>query len=783
MLGWFKKKFSRKTTEDTPVTEELEDQDSQQDSGEQDVDPDLSPEGDVALDDFEALSAEQDISEENQAETDIEAELERPEERDGEESVEDEPPFPDNIVESDNVHEVAASPSESEQEESLEQVAKDPEQEAEDPSFVEPAVEEFVDEVEPAESFTDIVDKVPSPEQAPFVVDHEVTEETEEDDNADEEDEVEAPPIEDQTEDKQDESGVIDAVDQKSFEAVDESCNEEFPDPTETEEVAARLNEVLSVDNSSEENEESPQEAITEITLDELIQDEEAEQSPSEASMEQNDYSTEEWGTVCPADEVLQLDDPPSGDEFISDSDSELEIEDIFSDDEISVSEVDEASLEDVVDLGNSYIEEVDVEVSGESIEEEQDFSHVQQQDSFFDHTEKEQISAEKPGEFEEFQEEIDTKESVDVTDITMDDLLPEPETSSDAVLTAKDETAGDEETADSEDDDPEVTPKPQVEQEKPQISSMFKRLQERLGKTRNNFVHRLDTLFRGKKEIDLELLDDLEEILITADLGVQTAQDLLDEARKSVKRNELSDPKALKDVLRNKILAYLQESDQPAELVLPESGPFVIMVVGVNGVGKTTTIGKIASKFVRAEQSVLLVAGDTFRAAAIDQLKIWGDRVGVDVVSGNPGADPSSVVFDGVARGVSKDYDVVIIDTAGRLHTSVNLMEELKKIKRVIGKNLETAPHEVMLVLDATTGQNAISQAKFFHEAVTITGLTVTKLDGTAKGGIVANVCRELKIPVRFIGIGEQVDDLRDFDSQEFVEALFSRDDSNTDT
>ena len=318
------------------------------------------------------------------------------------------------------------------------------------------------------------------------------------------------------------------------------------------------------------------------------------------------------------------------------------------------------------------------------------------------------------------------------------------------------------------------VTGRVATEQEKPPRPSMFKRLQERLGKTRNTFVHRLDSLFLGKKKIDQELLDELEEILITADLGVATAQELLDAARDSVKRNELSDPQALKGVLREKILSFLRESDQPAELVMPAAGPFVIMVVGVNGVGKTTSIGKIAAKFVQTGQSVLLVAGDTFRAAAIDQLKIWGERVGVEVLAGAPGSDPSSVVFDGVARGVAKGFDVVLVDTAGRLHTSVNLMEELKKIKRVIGKKLESAPHEVMLVLDATTGQNAISQAKFFNEAVGVTGLTMTKLDGTAKGGIVANVCRELKIPVRFIGIGEQVDDLRDFDPQEFVEALF---------
>jgi fused signal recognition particle receptor len=314
------------------------------------------------------------------------------------------------------------------------------------------------------------------------------------------------------------------------------------------------------------------------------------------------------------------------------------------------------------------------------------------------------------------------------------------------------------------------------VEQQKP---SMFKRLQERLGKSRDTLVHRLDRLLLGRKKIDQELFDELEELLITADLGVNTALHLLETAKERVKRDQLSDPQTLKQVLREQILTFLLASDRAAELVLPESGPFVIMVVGVNGVGKTTSIGKIATKFVKAGQSVLLVAGDTFRAAAIDQLKIWGGRAGVEVHAGPPKADPSSVVFDGVAKGIAKKYDVIIIDTAGRLHTSVNLMEELKKIRRVIGKNLPSAPHEVMLVLDATTGQNALSQAKLFHEAVGVTGLTLTKLDGTAKGGIVANICHELKIPVRFIGIGEQADDLRDFDPQEFVDALFSRDDS----
>jgi len=316
------------------------------------------------------------------------------------------------------------------------------------------------------------------------------------------------------------------------------------------------------------------------------------------------------------------------------------------------------------------------------------------------------------------------------------------------------------------------VVPSP----EKPASKSMFKRLQERLGKSKDSFVYRLDRLFLGRKEIDQELFEQLEEILITADLGVATTLELLDDARKKVKRDQLSDPQALKTIIRDQILAYIEATDQSAELVMPVEGPFVIMVVGVNGVGKTTTIGKIAAKFVRAGQSVLLVAGDTFRAAAINQLKIWGERVGVEVVAQNPGADPSSVVFDGLEYGVAHNYDVILIDTAGRLHTSVNLMAELKKIKRVIGKKMPGAPHEVMLVLDATTGQNSLSQVKFFHEAVGVSGLTLTKLDGTAKGGIVANVCRESKIPVRFIGIGEQLDDLRDFDAREFVDALFAQ-------
>lgn len=303
---------------------------------------------------------------------------------------------------------------------------------------------------------------------------------------------------------------------------------------------------------------------------------------------------------------------------------------------------------------------------------------------------------------------------------------------------------------------------------------SLFSRLTEKLSKTRESFTYQIDALFLGKKEIDAALLDDLEEILITADLGVETTMELLEHVRRKVKRKELSDPNSLKDVLKVKIQSFMAESEKDAALVMPDNGPFVIMVIGVNGVGKTTTIGKIAHKFQRSGHSVLLVAADTFRAAAVAQLQIWGKRNNVEVVAHKDGADPSSVVFDALGIAQTKKIDVVLVDTAGRLHTNNNLMEELKKIKRVMDKKLAGAPHEVMLVIDATTGQNGISQANLFNEAVGVTGLTLTKLDGTSKGGIVVNICRGMKIPIRFIGIGEHIDDLRDFDAGEFSDALF---------
>jgi fused signal recognition particle receptor len=342
---------------------------------------------------------------------------------------------------------------------------------------------------------------------------------------------------------------------------------------------------------------------------------------------------------------------------------------------------------------------------------------------------------------------------------------------------------AADAERANEDNDDGRVGQSPpstkghnrQTKQESaPAAQSFFGRLATRLSRTREALGRRIDDLFHGRKEIDADLFDELEEILITADLGIGTTTDLLEHARSCVKRDKLSDPQALKALLKEELIHYLNGPRTHEELTLPEGSPFVVMVVGVNGVGKTTTIGKIAKKFQQSSRSVLLVAADTFRAAAVSQLRIWGERNEVRVIAQQEGADPSSVVFDALTVAKKEHYDVVLVDTAGRLHTKVNLMEELKKTKRVMAKQLDGAPHEILLVIDATTGQNGISQAKLFHEAVGVTGIALTKLDGTARGGIVVNIARELHLPIRFIGVGEQIDDLRDFDPDEFIAALF---------
>ena len=305
---------------------------------------------------------------------------------------------------------------------------------------------------------------------------------------------------------------------------------------------------------------------------------------------------------------------------------------------------------------------------------------------------------------------------------------------------------------------------------------TMFKRLKEKIARSRGGFIRQLDELFTGRKEISPELLEEIEEILVMADMGISTVQEIIDRLQDEVSRGEISDPEALRDRLKDQIKAIFFRSKKQNTLDREGVRPWVILVVGVNGVGKTTSIAKLAWRFKQEGKEVVLVAADTFRAAAVEQLQKWGERMGVPVVSQRPGADPSAVAFDGIETAISRGADVVIVDTAGRLHTQVNLMKELQKIKRVIGKKLQGAPHETLLVLDATTGQNAISQAKTFCEATDVTGIVLTKLDGTAKGGIVASIVHEMNIPVRYIGIGEQMEDLRPFGPDQFVEALFER-------
>jgi len=302
-----------------------------------------------------------------------------------------------------------------------------------------------------------------------------------------------------------------------------------------------------------------------------------------------------------------------------------------------------------------------------------------------------------------------------------------------------------------------------------------FGKLKESLSKTRKNFVEKIDSIVTGRKIIDEGLYEELEEALIQADVGIDASLELVDNLRAEVKKRRISNPEDLYAVLKELIQGIL--GDETAALDTASTQSAVIMVVGVNGVGKTTTIGKLAHYYKESGKSVLLAAADTFRAAAIDQLEIWGNRVGVGVIKHSEGSDPAAVAFDSVHAAQARKIDVLIVDTAGRLHTKSNLMEELKKVHRVLGREMPDAPHEVLLVLDATTGQNAISQARLFKEAVGVTGLVLTKLDGTAKGGVVIAIKQGLDIPIKMIGVGEGIDDLRPFDAREFVDALFARD------
>jgi fused signal recognition particle receptor len=308
------------------------------------------------------------------------------------------------------------------------------------------------------------------------------------------------------------------------------------------------------------------------------------------------------------------------------------------------------------------------------------------------------------------------------------------------------------------------------------QADSVTEKFKQGLAKTRSSFAERVNDLIARYRKVDEEFFEELEEILIAADVGVTTVMELIDELKMEVKRRNIQDTKEMQEVISEKLVEiYRGDDNEPTVLNMQENGLTVILFVGVNGVGKTTTIGKLAHKLKSEGKSVLLAAGDTFRAGAIEQLEVWGERVGVEVIKQSAGSDPAAVMYDAIQAAKARNVDVLLCDTAGRLQNKVNLMKELEKVKRVIEREIPGAPHEVLLVLDATTGQNAMSQAKTFKEATNVTGIVLTKLDGTAKGGIVLAIRNELNIPVKFVGLGEKVDDLQEFDPEQYVYGLFA--------
>ncbi len=311
-------------------------------------------------------------------------------------------------------------------------------------------------------------------------------------------------------------------------------------------------------------------------------------------------------------------------------------------------------------------------------------------------------------------------------------------------------------------------------ETETEEKSGFFSRLKKGLSKTRETLAGGLDNLVHGKAKVGPELMDEIEESLLLADTGIAATQKIMDALNQEVAQNHLRTQEEVLAHLKKLMIGILGENQD--EWDLSKKSPFVVLVVGVNGSGKTTTIGKLSQKWNRQGRKVMLAAGDTFRAAAIEQLQTWADRVGIPCIKQKSGADPSAVAFDGVQAAVARNMDIVFVDTAGRLQTNQNLMEELKKVKRVISKVIPDAPHETLLVLDASIGQNSLSQAKLFHEALDLDGLVMTKLDGSGKGGILLNISQELELPIRYIGVGEKIDDLQNFNAQTFVEALFEK-------
>jgi fused signal recognition particle receptor len=300
-----------------------------------------------------------------------------------------------------------------------------------------------------------------------------------------------------------------------------------------------------------------------------------------------------------------------------------------------------------------------------------------------------------------------------------------------------------------------------------------FDKLKVAVTSTKNNLVAKIEDVIEGKKVIDAELLDDLEAILIGADIGVEASSEILEKIRNQVSRKQVNDPEQLRTLIKTELKQILEAGNRAFPPSRHDS-VHVVMVVGVNGVGKTTTIGKLANLYIQDGKKVLVCAADTFRAAAIEQLDVWGQRAGVGVIRQKTGADPSAVLFDAIAAAKSRGIDILIVDTAGRLHTKNNLMTELEKMKRIAGREIAGAPHEVLLVIDATTGQNGVVQAREFARTAGVTGIVLTKLDGTAKGGVVVPISRELKIPIRYVGVGEKIDDLVEFSTEQYIESLF---------
>ena len=330
--------------------------------------------------------------------------------------------------------------------------------------------------------------------------------------------------------------------------------------------------------------------------------------------------------------------------------------------------------------------------------------------------------------------------------------------------------------------DESQITEKPiesvPADSPQPEKQSLFKRLKQGLSRSSQRLTDGFADLMLGKKAIDDELLEELETQLLSADLGIEATKSIINDLTQRIARKQLADPEALFTAMRDDMVDLLKPVQQPLT-INAQSAPFVILMVGINGVGKTTTIGKLAKQFQAQGHSVMLAAGDTFRAAAVEQLQVWGERNAIPVIAQQHGADSASVIFDALQAAKSRNIDILIADTAGRLHTQSNLMEELKKVKRVMAKLDPNAPHETMLVVDAGTGQNALSPAQQFNDAVGLSGITLTNLDGTAKGGIIFAIAKKTGLPIRYIGVGEKIDDLRSFEAEDFVDALLGREDT----